>query len=365
MQDLASSNQYKLLSFPHLVPAKTVFLLFFKLFKLPRTSGPLYLLLPLYGVFVPECQVAGSFLSCHLLREAFPDHPTYICPPLHRPFLSILFTYFTSLSLWNNLIYLLVFLDFIQVIFKCELHEVTAANPWWAHRLVPGKSSADSRWMHKRSLQPKEPSLIQDMTILSSYPFLYVVLEFLSLHFTDLCVSSLFWSLCIFIGGLLRALWSGQKNIREFTYLCQVCFQANINSFNPSNNDMRTVALLPPHLTTLSQNRLRHWRWSHLPKETSLLGAEPGLCPRSLGLSPHLWALGQCPPGWRGGSILIPGRWAWVTFYLLESLSLIFGLLSRAQESIYSTQHKARVKCVWLGLWQIAMRHCRMIEGFL
>lgn len=72
---------------------------------------------------------------------------------------------------------------------------------------------------------------------------------FLGLYFTGLCVSSFFCSFSIFIGGLLRALRSGQKNIREFTYLCQVCFQANINSFNPSNNDMRTVALLPPHLT--------------------------------------------------------------------------------------------------------------------
>ena len=71
-QDLASSSQYKLLSFPHFVPAKTVFLLlFFKLFRLPHSSGPLYMLLPLYGEFLSR-SVRWLVLSCPVTSSERP-----------------------------------------------------------------------------------------------------------------------------------------------------------------------------------------------------------------------------------------------------------------------------------------------------
>lgn len=60
--------------------------------------------------------------------------------------------------------------------------------------------------MSKCSLEPKEPSLIQQTTTRSPYPFPYVVLEFLS-HFTGLCVSSLVDS--------SEPFWSGQKKSKR------------------------------------------------------------------------------------------------------------------------------------------------------
>lgn len=138
----------------------------------------------------------------------------------------------------------------------------------------------------------------------------FILLVFVYLHFTGLCVSSL--------EDFSEPFWNGQKNITEFTYLCQVCFQANINSFNPSNNDMRTVALLSPHLT---DEQWRHQRWSHLSKETSLSGAAPGLTTKEFGFEPTsvsswpvpFWVKGRNHPhSWEVimGHILLP----WVPF---------------------------------------------------